>query len=1317
MPEQTTHPSPDELSAFSLGQLPPDSAQQIEEHISHCDPCCETIANLISDDTFVDLLQEAEAATHSPGDTAEDVSGRLVADSVPAPLLKHSRYQVEQLVGRGGMGRVYKARHRMMDRTVALKVIHHEWVRRQEAIDRFRREVKTAASLDHRNIVTAHDAEQADDLHFLVMEFVDGVDLAQTVRQNGPLPVSDACNYICQAAHGLQYAHERGMVHRDIKPHNLMVTQDNVVKILDFGLASLAPQATPDEPISEDADGNLTVAGAIMGTPDFISPEQAQDAHRVDGRSDIYSLGMTLYYLLAGRAPFGDGSATEKLKQHAESEPASLTTIRYDIPSGLLDVVAKMTAKNPADRFQSPKDVASALKPFVVTTSDTDSGSTRPSASQTATGNPGWRRMAIRGGILLPVLITILLLPQAIRLFSASQRPKDEVHGPLSDLDSYIRSMMASPHDLVFLNIGDIGPDNNYLTFRPVEGGVSLRFPAFNSSRISRRQGKYADRLKSAAESVSLQAVEKTEVRQDGSIDGVNFIFDVTGDPKTVSAKVMSLVMQTFTVTASEECEYTYQNLPSESSTVTGESPKQASADEFMKEHSRGERVYFGEVNNWIYLIPRHRRMEKKLQRDKDVWYANVNELPNEFVARIRSEQTGAAASAQAQPASIVRPELKLEQKTVSGGTPGLPQVRKWKFRGHGVGDLKVRLWLAQNGKADVVQEFDFEELPRDFTSELRLDIRDPAGADHGRNVNAMLYVEMPTDSRCRTTSEDKGVSTEIEAPFSNTMEQPGLKQVDAGQSELLFARSYWKGDWSHGTSMKDMTEATSSGAAIFLFVTVEWQAATDNKVVESTSELTPDEAAKIPGTPATNPAGFLMAQISNKHGDLVNNLKMLISEAAGIPNDQWESFARSPTASMDSIRGEPLSLVLLKLNPIKASQTNKDVLKDFHLIGNRMPQARDFHKAMAFSKVRGFYSMLQPGYMKGPVFQVHPNPDAKGGRITGSVPFHSGTLYAGQVNYVVNVNADYDMTVTEFRLPNYGITIRRESDGVWETVKQIALLEEARSTVVGSWRSVRSVTGGRELPPEIVNSIRIDFTNDRYTMTVPGTGRFATNPWADCTWEMNKNENGWAIKMKGEDDFTFYGLIEFDGEDRLRMCLSNPDAAPPAELLSRPGSPYSLDVLERVSKTPLKPGGMKPRSVPKPGVMFRIAIDGQSLSEEAMHDFFSQNMTPLAMDMLLHRFDWSPAGPHPYAVVDFGDPLKDSLLIDGHLKPGPGQRPLKATWREGNGRLLHRQRQSPPLRSTSDVLRLLHSFYWNDGRIESLVAWKDVRPTTPEFQ
>ena len=222
------------------------------------------------------------------------------------------------------MGDVYKATHRMMDRTVALKIIKRELMQNSQAVDRFHREVKAAAKLSHPNIVTSHDAEQAGDVHFLVMEYVDGVNLSQIVKDQGALAVAEACDYIRQVSIGLQHAHERGMVHRDIKPHNLMVTKDGTVKVLDFGLASLAPE-TVFGPETNEGCGDLTAAGAIMGTPDFISPEQADDARTADIRSDIYSLGATLYFLLSGQAPFSEGSVMSKLKSHAQSDPAPLS--------------------------------------------------------------------------------------------------------------------------------------------------------------------------------------------------------------------------------------------------------------------------------------------------------------------------------------------------------------------------------------------------------------------------------------------------------------------------------------------------------------------------------------------------------------------------------------------------------------------------------------------------------------------------------------------------------------------------------------------------------------------------------------------------------------------------------------------------------------------------------------------------------------------------------------------------------------------------------------------------------------------------------
>ena len=358
MPALLQHPSLKELTAFSGGHLPPDEAATVESHIGECGPCCETLLSLSSEDTFVELLRQTQ--------NSEELSESLEADeAIPPALADHPRYNVACWIAKGGMGNVFQAQHRSMGRTVALKVINKKLVRDPDVVERFQREVQTAARLSHVNIVTAYDAEQIDDLHILVMEYVDGFNLASMVKTCGPLPLSDACDYARQAAIGLQYAHEQGVVHRDIKPHNLMLAS-GTVKILDFGLASLTAGTALPKGDSDAGDASLTAAGSIMGTPDFISPEQAADAHQADIRSDIYSLGATLYYLLSGQAPFPTGSVAQRLKSHAESTPPAIRSLRPEVPPELSEVLARMLAKEPDQRFQTPQQVAAALAPFAV---------------------------------------------------------------------------------------------------------------------------------------------------------------------------------------------------------------------------------------------------------------------------------------------------------------------------------------------------------------------------------------------------------------------------------------------------------------------------------------------------------------------------------------------------------------------------------------------------------------------------------------------------------------------------------------------------------------------------------------------------------------------------------------------------------------------------------------------------------------------------------------------------------------------------------------------------------------------------------------
>ncbi|HEV3261717.1 MAG TPA: serine/threonine-protein kinase [Gemmataceae bacterium] len=260
-------------------------------------------------------------------------------------------------MGRGGMGVVYEARQTVMNRQVVIKVINKSLLDNPEAVERFRREVQAAASLSHPNIVTAYDAEQAGDLHMLVMEFVPGQNLAEVLHKKGPLPVAHACHFVRQAALGLQHAFEQGMVHRDIKPQNLMLTPKGQVKVLDFGLARLrdaGPRA-----------GGLTQTGAFMGTPEYVSPEQATDARTADIRADLYSLGCTLYFLLTGRPPFTADTAVKLVLAHIEKEPTPLRELRPDVPEALSAVVGRLLAKDPGQRYQTPVELAQALVPFI----------------------------------------------------------------------------------------------------------------------------------------------------------------------------------------------------------------------------------------------------------------------------------------------------------------------------------------------------------------------------------------------------------------------------------------------------------------------------------------------------------------------------------------------------------------------------------------------------------------------------------------------------------------------------------------------------------------------------------------------------------------------------------------------------------------------------------------------------------------------------------------------------------------------------------------------------------------------------------------
>ncbi len=263
-------------------------------------------------------------------------------------------YTILDRIGAGGMGQVFKAQHRKMERLVAIKMLPPTMTKDPAALARFQREVVAAARLRHTNIVAADDAADAGGVHFLVMEYVDGQDLSALVKKNGAFPVAKAVNYVLQAARGLELAHGEGVIHRDIKPANLLLDKKGTVKILDMGLARIESPGA--------AQAELTGSGAVMGTVDYMSPEQAFNTKHADARADIYSLGCTLYYLIAGRATYGGETVVEKLIAHREKEIPSLREVQPDATEQLEAIFKKMVAKNLDDRYQSIAEVIADLE-------------------------------------------------------------------------------------------------------------------------------------------------------------------------------------------------------------------------------------------------------------------------------------------------------------------------------------------------------------------------------------------------------------------------------------------------------------------------------------------------------------------------------------------------------------------------------------------------------------------------------------------------------------------------------------------------------------------------------------------------------------------------------------------------------------------------------------------------------------------------------------------------------------------------------------------------------------------------------------------
>ncbi|MGZ0174394.1 MAG: protein kinase domain-containing protein, partial [Planctomycetales bacterium] len=371
----STCPQADDLRSFHLGMLDERREQEVLDHLNACPACEDTVANL--EGTADSLVAAVRHSAESQSDGRDDrpalqqalaeIEGLIdsppTADSgqeTASPVSERIRdYELLGTLGEGGMGTVYRARHTRLDRQVALKLLPARRLRDNAAVARFEREMKAIGRLDHPTIVRATDAGDVDGTHFLAMDYVEGIDLSKLVRLVGPLDVPSACEIVRQAALGLDYAHQQDLIHRDVKPSNLMLTLRGEVRILDLGLALFGA--------ASEALDELTTVGQLMGTLDYMAPEQGDNSHDVDARADVYSLGATLFKLLTATAPYdspGTRTPLAKMKALATIDAPSVADRRDELPAELVTIVDRALLRNVDDRFASAKELADSLIPF-----------------------------------------------------------------------------------------------------------------------------------------------------------------------------------------------------------------------------------------------------------------------------------------------------------------------------------------------------------------------------------------------------------------------------------------------------------------------------------------------------------------------------------------------------------------------------------------------------------------------------------------------------------------------------------------------------------------------------------------------------------------------------------------------------------------------------------------------------------------------------------------------------------------------------------------------------------------------------------------
>ena len=327
---------------------PPETVQPSEGSSSSRTVSASRLIPLLGDDQPTVITQRAILPADSQSDSVMRIlHGRIL----PGERLGH--FELLQYVGGGGMGKVFRALDTRLARSVALKILSPEHAADRETVLRFQNEAQSAARLDHDNIARVYYVGEDRGLHYIVFEFIEGVNVRDLVESKGPLPLAEAVSYTLQVADALAHAAERNVVHRDIKPSNLLITPAGQAKLIDMGLARLREV--------DAAAADLTASGVTLGTFDYISPEQARDPRNTDVRSDIYSLGCTFFYMLTGRPPFLGGTMLQKLLQHQADQPPDLRQFRPELPEDVNRILRKMLAKDPHHRYASPMELVNDL--------------------------------------------------------------------------------------------------------------------------------------------------------------------------------------------------------------------------------------------------------------------------------------------------------------------------------------------------------------------------------------------------------------------------------------------------------------------------------------------------------------------------------------------------------------------------------------------------------------------------------------------------------------------------------------------------------------------------------------------------------------------------------------------------------------------------------------------------------------------------------------------------------------------------------------------------------------------------------------------